>query len=86
MDSTQHEISAIEDMTPPPPSRGSASSSFQPTIVDMTDAALVHYWSERLGAAEARIRSAMREVGRDSQLVQLYLSRASWPKAGTINQ
>jgi len=52
----------------------------------MADAALVHYWSERLGATEARIRNAMREVGRDSQLVQLYLSRASWPKAGDINQ
>jgi hypothetical protein len=73
-------------MTPPPPSRGSAVSSFPPTVVDMGDAALVHYWSERLGATEARIRNAMREVGRDSQLVQLYLSRASWPKAGDINQ
>jgi hypothetical protein len=52
----------------------------------MADAALVHYWSERLGATEARIRHAMREVGRDSQLVQLYLSRASWPKTGNFKQ
>lgn len=52
----------------------------------MGDASLVHYWSERLGATEAHIRNAMREVGRDSQLVQLYLSRASWPKAADINQ
>lgn len=73
-------------MTPPPPSRGSAAPGFLPTIVDMGDAALVHYWSERLGTTEARIRNAMREVGRDSQLVQLYLSRASWPKAGDTNQ
>jgi len=52
----------------------------------MRDATLVHYWSERLGAAAARIRNAMREAGRDSQLVQLYLSRASWPIARHINQ
>lgn len=52
----------------------------------MGDAALVQYWSLRLGATEACIRNAMREVGRDSQLVQLYLSRASWPKARDFNQ
>jgi len=52
----------------------------------MGDATLVHYWSERLSASEARIREAMREVGRDSQIVQLYLSRASWPIARHINQ
>ncbi|MCX7041599.1 MAG: DUF3606 domain-containing protein [Gammaproteobacteria bacterium] len=73
-------------MTPPPPSRGSVDSSSPPTLVDMGDATLVHYWSERLGASEARIREAMREVGRDSQIVQLYLSRASWPIARHINQ
>ena len=73
-------------MTPPPPSRNSAVSSFPPTVVDLGDASLVHYWTTRFGASETRLREAIREVGRDHQLVQLYLSRESWPNTRKINQ
>ncbi len=75
------EAIAIEFMTPPPPGRNSVFSNGPPTLVDLGDAALVHYWCSRFGTSEARLREAIREVGRDHQLVQLYLSRESWPQS-----
>lgn len=59
--------------------RPDAAAETEPTIVVLHDAAQLHYWTQRFGATEERLRLALREVGRDSAMVQLYLSRKSWP-------
>jgi hypothetical protein len=51
------------------------TSDSESTLVVLTDATQIGYWSARFGATEAQLRHAVREVGRDAWIVQLYLNQ-----------